>query len=142
MKLDPHSEISKFVTFSLENEVFGVLIHAVEEIITFPEKITPVPKAPHYFSGMINLRGEVISVIDLKRRLDMPSREHAETTRILIVSIAGVKIGMIVDFVSRVLPISKKDVRPPPAIVHESAAKYIFGSVKQDRIRVASVGYR
>ncbi len=132
MKLDLHSEISKFVTFTLENQIFGVLIHAVEEIITFPEKITPVPKVPHYFSGMINLRGEVISVIDLKRRLDMPSSEQTEKTRILIVSISSVKIGMIVDSVLRVLPISKKEVRPPPAIVHESAAKYIFGSVNQD----------
>ena len=132
MKLDPHSEISQFVTFTLENEMFGVLIHTVEEIITFPEKITPVPKVPHYFSGMINLRGEVISVIDLKKRLDIPSGEYTETTRILIVSISGVKIGMIVDYVSRVLAISAKDVRPPPAIIQESAAKYIFGSVKQD----------
>ncbi len=132
MKMDPHAEVSQFVTFTLNDEVFGVLIHAVEEIIPLPEKVTPVPKAPHYFSGMINLRGEVISVIDLKKRFNMEVSEYAEVTRILIVSISGVKIGMVVDSVSRVLPIVAKDVRPPPAIMHQTNSKYIFGSVQME----------
>ncbi|MBF0288074.1 MAG: chemotaxis protein CheW [SAR324 cluster bacterium] len=131
MKLDPNSDVSQFVTFTLDKEIFGVLIHAVEEIITLPDKVTPVPKAPSYFSGMINLRGEVISVIDLKKRLSLPSSDHSDSTRIMIVSIADAKVGMIVDSVSRVLPIAANHVLPPPAIMHQSNASYIFGSVQQ-----------
>ncbi|MGK5091711.1 chemotaxis protein CheW [Deltaproteobacteria bacterium TL4] len=130
MRIDPHAEISQFVTFVVNNEVFGVLIHAVEEIITLADKITPVPRAPRYFSGMINLRGEVISVIDLRRRFMMPDTEPTHMTRILIVSISNLKVGMIVDSVTRVLPIASKDVRPPPAVMMQKEAKYIFGSVQ------------
>ncbi|MBF0236999.1 MAG: chemotaxis protein CheW [SAR324 cluster bacterium] len=132
MKLDPRSDISQFVTFMVNQEIFGVLIHAVEEIITLPDKITPVPRAPYYFSGMINLRGEVISVIDLRNRFHMPAAVPTNMTRILIVSVNGVKVGMIVDAVTRVLPINSKDVRPPPAIVSRSESSYIFGSVRQN----------
>lgn len=132
MKMDPKVEVSQFVTFMINEEMFGVLIQAVEEIITLPEKITPVPKAPFYFSGMINLRGEVISVINLRRRFNLNEAEPTEMTRILIVSISDVKIGMIVDVVSRVLPVASRDVRPPPALMENSKAKYLFGSVQFD----------
>lgn len=132
MKIDPHTEISQFVTFMVKTELFGVLIQSVEEIIIPPEKITPVPKAPHYFSGMINLRGEVISVIDLRLRFNLAASEKSNATRIMIVSIEGMKIGMVVDSVARVLPIHYKDVRPPPAIMHHSNSKYIFGSVQME----------
>lgn len=132
MKLDPNSTVSQFVTFALEQEVFGVLIHAVEEIIILPEKITPVPKTPSYFSGMINLRGEVISVINLRERLALPDQAATTSTRILIVSISGIKIGMIVDTVLRVISVQSKEVRPPPAIIQQAQSKYIFGSIQQD----------
>ena len=131
MKIDPHVAVSQFVTFVVNKEVFGVLIHAVEEIITLPDTITSVPRAPHYFLGMINLRGEVISVIDLRRRFNMPDAEPTHMTRILIVSISGMKVGMVVDSVTRVYPIASKDVRPPPAVMHRGDSKYIFGSVQQ-----------
>ena len=93
------SDISQFVTFTVNNESFGVLIQIVEEIIILPEKVTPVPRAPTYFSGMINLRGEIISVIDLRQRFQLPPVEPTNMTRILVVSITGIKVGMIVDAV-------------------------------------------
>lgn len=126
------SDISQFVTFTVNNESFGVLIQIVEEIIILPEKVTPVPRAPTYFSGMINLRGEIISVIDLRQRFQLPPVEPTNMTRILVVSITGIKVGMIVDAVIRVFPIAKNEVRLPPAILNHSESKYIFGSVQQE----------
>lgn len=132
MKMNPQAEVEQFVAFVVNKELFGVLIQAVEEIIVLPDKITPVPKAPYYFSGMINLRGEVISVIDLRRRFNLEKIAPTEQTRILIVSIQDIKVGMVVDAVNRVLSVNARDVRPPPAIMESGAVKYIYGSVQID----------
>jgi len=80
---------------------------------------------------MINRRGDIISVIDLRQRFLLPPVEPTNMIRILVVSITGIKVGMIVDAVIRVFPIAKKDVRLPPAILNHSESNYIFGYVQQ-----------
>lgn len=129
-------ELMQLVTFSIGEEEFGVDILKVQEIIRTME-ITKVPKAPGFVEGVINLRGKVIPIIDLRRRFGLSSKEHDKHTRIIVIEINNMIVGFVVDSVSEVLRIPASTVEPPPAVVAGMESEYISGVGKlQDRLLI------
>ena len=109
------------VVFRLGKEEFGVPIDSVQEIVRVPEELTHVPKAPPFVEGVINLRGSVLPVIDLRRRLGMAVVERSDRQRVMVFLIAGMRTGFIVDSVAEVLKIHKNNIEPAPHLSSEQA---------------------
>lgn len=109
------------VVFRLDKEEFGVPIDSVQEIVRVPEELTHVPKAPSFVEGVINLRGSVLPVIDLRRRLGMATIERTDRQRVMVFLIAGMRTGFIVDSVAEVLKIHKNTIEASPRLSSEQA---------------------
>ncbi|KIH77219.1 CheW protein [Geoalkalibacter ferrihydriticus] len=109
------------VVFRLGKEEFGVPIDSVQEIVRVPEELTHVPKAPPFVEGVINLRGSVLPVIDLRRRLGMPAVERSDRQRVMVFLISDIRTGFIVDLVAEVLKIPKNAIEPAPMLSSEQA---------------------
>jgi len=120
------SRVGKYLTFFLAGEEYGVEILKVQEIIGMMT-ITPVPRTPHFIRGVINLRGKVIAVVDLRRKFDMESKEQTEETCIIVVQTAGIQIGCVVDKVSEVLDISAEEIEEAPSFGADVNTEYILG---------------
>lgn len=116
----------QLVVFKLLREEYGISILQVQEIKRMAD-ITRVPHTPDYIKGVINLRGSVLPVIDLKKRLNLPHQEYTDDTRIIIVKIDDISVGMIVDEVSEVMAISQENIEPPLNVVGSIAANYLSG---------------
>lgn len=111
-----HGELIQLVSFSLDNEEYGVDVLKVREIIRMPS-ITRVPNTPQYVEGVINLRGKVIPIINMRRRFGLLELEYDKQTRIMVMDVEGELMGFIVDAVSEVIRISSSEIQPSPAIV-------------------------
>jgi purine-binding chemotaxis protein CheW len=120
---------NQLVVFKLANEDYGVDIAAVDGIVEM-QPITAVPHAPSFVEGVTNLRGEVLPVIDLRRRFGLPQGETTKDTRIVNVEMDGIKVGMVVDAVSEVLGVSEEDIEPPSPIVTTVGSAFITGIAK------------
>jgi purine-binding chemotaxis protein CheW len=130
------SDLIQLVTFSIGEEEFGVDILRVQEIIRMME-ITKVPRAPDFVEGVINLRGKVIPIVDLRQRFNLEKREHDKHTRIIVIEISNMIVGFVVDAVSEVLRIPADTVEPPPAVVSGLESEYISGVGKlEDRLLI------
>ncbi|MCI4454089.1 MAG: chemotaxis protein CheW [Thermodesulfobacterium sp.] len=112
-------EEEQFVIFKLENQEYAVPIENVQEIVRVPEELTRVPKTPDFVEGVINLRGSVLPVIDLRKRFDLPEKQRDDHQRILVFVFDNVSIGFIVDSVSEVLKIPKSVIQKSPEILGE-----------------------
>lgn len=121
----------QLVIFQLGREEFAVDVSQVREIIRMQD-ITRMPKAPSFVEGIINLRGQIIAVLDLAQRLSLESGERGSETRIIVVEAGDAKVGMIVDSVSEVMRISEEEVEPSPALAADVEAVYLRGVVKRD----------
>jgi purine-binding chemotaxis protein CheW len=121
------SEI-QLVTFMLGGEEYGVPISQIQEIDRL-SKITKVPKAARFVEGVTNLRGEVIPVLDTRKRFDLDVKTSDDRTRIIIVELGGVKTGLIVDSVREVLSVSKKDIAPPPEAIHSGIDQHFISGI-------------
>ena len=125
----------KYLTFSLESEEYGIGILKVKEIIGMLP-ITSVPRTPEFVKGVINLRGKVIPVIDLRSKFDMKSISYNDRTCIIVVEIdaaeSTVLIGIVVDTVSEVLNIKEDEIEETPAFGTKLDTRYILGMAKQD----------
>ena len=119
----------QIVVFELAKEYYGLDIGAVEGIIKM-QTITSMPQSPDYVEGITNLRGVVVPVIDLRRRFTLPAQEWTRDTRIVVVFMNGIKVGMIVDGVSQVLRITDEAIEPPPPIVTTAHSAFIKGIAK------------
>jgi len=124
-------ELSQVVSFHLGEEEYGVDIMKVQEIILMGQ-ITRLPGVPEFIRGLINLRGHVIPVVDLRWRLGLGATESTEDTRIIVVSMAGKTVGLIVDSVSEVLRIDDEQVEPAPKSVAGIGQEYLLGLAKLD----------
>ena len=125
------NELLQVVTFAIGEEEFGIDILKVQEIIR-TMAITKVPNSPPHVEGVINLRGKVIPVIDLRSRFNMAYRAHDSHTRIIVLQIHGMIVGFVVDGVSEVLRIQSNTVEPPPPVVSGIESEYIKGVGKLD----------
>ena len=118
----------QMVTFSINNEEYGIRIMQVQEINRISE-ITHIPRAPHFIDGMTNLRGNVIPVINVRRLFDLEEKEVDDRTRIIIVDIGGTKTGLRVDQVNEVLRLSKHDIEETPSIVTEDSTSRLMQGI-------------
>ena len=114
------------VGFRVGRETYGVPITALREIVRVPE-ITAVPDAPEHVEGVINLRGKIIPIVDLRKRLGFEGKSYDKSTRIIVIELDGMVLGFIVDSVSEVLRISDSTVEPPPSLVAGVESDYIEG---------------
>ncbi|MGI6307370.1 MAG: chemotaxis protein CheW [Dethiobacteria bacterium] len=127
---------TQIVAFKLEEEEFAVNIHQVREVLKMVP-VTPLPQSAHFIEGVINLRGEVIPVVDLRKRFELPEQERSGQTRIIIVEIEEHKVGLIVDFVTEVLRLPSTAIQPPPARVAGTRNDLILGIGKiEDRLLI------
>ncbi len=119
----------QLVVFDLADEAYGVNIGSVREIIRMQE-ITRVPRTPDYVEGVINLRGKVIPVIDMRKRFGFPAAERTKDTRIVVIDIGGADIGATVDAVSEVLRLSSDAIEPPMSVITTADSDYLLGIAK------------
>jgi len=110
------SDVLQLVGFHLGDEEFGVGIAGVQEIVRMRE-ITQVPRAPEFVEGVVNLRGKIIPVLDLRKRFRLAAREATKDTRIVVATVAGRTVGIIVDAVSEVLRVDASAIDPTPEMV-------------------------
>ena len=120
----------QLVSFLLGGEEYAVDIHLVQEIIRLQE-ITRVPEAPDFVEGVINLRGRVIPVLDLRKRFRLPQTAERTKMRIVVVSSGGRTIGLVVDGVREVLTLPLASVEPPPPVVSGIGRDYLKGIGKR-----------
>ncbi|MDR1930032.1 MAG: chemotaxis protein CheW [Treponema sp.] len=127
---------NQLVTFQLGEELYGVNIMDVKEIVRV-QAIRAIPNAPSYVEGIFNLRSEIIPIINLHKRFHLKKMPHSEDDELLsgfiIIDIDGMKLGVIIDRVSRVVTIEKEDIQPPPQMLTGIGAEYIQGVVRQEQ---------
>lgn len=120
----------KYVTFKSGNEYFGLKIEYVNEIIVFQE-ITQIPESEDYIKGLINLRGKIIPVIDVRIRFKQEPIEYTDRTCIIVINVKETVVGLIVEKIAEVVEITQDDILPPPSasIGHEDKTqnKYVYG---------------
>jgi purine-binding chemotaxis protein CheW len=126
----------KYVTFCLENEEYGLPILVVREIIGMVA-VTPVPQTPPYVRGVINLRGTVIPVIDLRMRFGMKQADSSRENCIIVVRAHGNDTGIVVDRMSEVVNIDSNDIQNPPAMSGDQSTDFILGIGRSaDRVKL------
>jgi purine-binding chemotaxis protein CheW len=129
-------ELLQLVSFKIESEEFGIDILNVQEINKMTQ-ITKVPGSPKFVEGVINLRGRVIPVVNLRLKMSLPDKEFDKDTRIIVVDLSGKTIGFLVDSVSEVLRISKNLFEAPPTMVASINSNYITAVGKlEDRLLI------
>lgn len=116
----------KFLTLFLKNEEYGIEILKVQEIVGMLP-VTRVPRTPHFIRGVVNLRGKIIPVTDLRLRFNMEEGEPSEENCIIVVRTAGIEIGLIVDKVSEVLDIAGAETETVPSFGTEVKTEYLLG---------------
>ncbi len=126
-----YNDVLQLVTFTLGDEEYAIDILKVQEINRMKE-ITRIPNSPDYVDGVINLRGKVIPVINLRKRFGLPVVEENQQSRIVIMEIFSIIIGIIVDSVSEVLRISSSFVKPTPPLSTNVSSEFIKGIVDID----------
>jgi purine-binding chemotaxis protein CheW len=124
-------EVLQWVTFQLENETYGINVMQVQEVLRYTE-IAPVPGAPDYVLGIINLRGNVVTVIDTRSRFGLPSAEITENSRIVIIEAESQVIGILVDSVAEVVYLRSSEIDTAPNVGTEESAKFIQGVSNRD----------
>ena len=121
----------QLVTFRVGGEEFGLDVFQVHEILRYSEP-TPMPKAPAFVEGVLDVRGALIPVVDLRKRFELHEVAYGDDTRIILVDFQGERLGLIVDEVSEVLRVPETAVQPPPQYVRGLAAEFIRGIVRME----------
>lgn len=124
-----NDQMNQFVSFVLAGEEYGVPILSVQEIIRY-ETLTRVPQSPEFVDGVLNLRGQVIPVVNLRRKFGLNEQEVDRATRIIVVEVKDRIVGIVVDEVSEVLIVNQEDVAPPPPMGAQVQSEYISGMGK------------
>jgi len=133
---DEDTQKDKFLTFTVGKEDYGLEIYHVTEIIGI-QKITEVPDMPDYVKGVINLRGKVIPIMDVRKRFKFEERAYDDRTCIIVVNINDTSLGLVVDTVKEVSDIPEKDIQPPPEIAEGNRQFFIRGLGKiEDDVKI------
>ncbi len=125
-KTSSDDPVLQWVTFRLAGETYGVNVMQVQEVLRYTE-IAPVPGAPDYVLGIINLRGNVVTVIDTRNRFGLVSGETTDNTRIVIIETEGHVIGILVDSVAEVVYLRQSEIETAPNVGNDESAKFIQG---------------
>ncbi|MGD8957299.1 MAG: chemotaxis protein CheW [Chromatiaceae bacterium] len=123
--------VTKFVTFRLMDETYGIDVMQVQEVLRVTE-IAPVPGAAEFVLGIINLRGNVVTVIDTRTRFGLPTTEQDEASRIVIIEAEDQVIGILVDSVAEVVELHESEISPAPQTGNEENSRYIQGVVSRE----------
>ncbi len=123
--------ISQWVTFRLGEETYGINVAQVKEVLRLTE-IAPVPGAPDYVIGIINLRGNVVTVIDTRCRFGLPPIESSDSSRIVIIEVEGQVVGVLVDSVAEVVDLPASAIEMAPNVGNDDSSKYIQGVTSRD----------
>ena len=123
--------VMRWVTFRLDEETYGINVMQVQEVLRITE-IAPVPGAPSYVLGIINLRGNVVTVIDTRSRLGLMTVEPDDSSRIVIIETEKHVVGILVDSVAEVVDLAASEIEPAPAVGSEESSKYIQGVASRD----------
>lgn len=124
--MEEDTQKDKFLIFSIDKEQYGIDIKFVLEIIGL-QRITEVPELPNYVKGVINLRGKIIPVMDVRLRFKKNFRDYDDRTCIIVVQVKDISIGLIIDRVIEVVDIEEDQITPPPELNQSSSNKYIKG---------------
>lgn len=119
-------QMFRWVTFRLAEETYGINVMQVQEVLRMTD-VAPVPGAPHYVMGIINLRGNVVTVLDTRKLLDLSAGDITESSRIMIIESGKVTVGLLVDSVAEVVNIASSDIDPPPSVGNDEGSRYIQG---------------
>ena len=125
MRMESIQEIS-LACFRLGEDLYAVDIMRIREIIR-PMKLAHLPKAPAFVEGVINLRSNVIPVVDLRKRFDIPSRDGIEGNKLLIMSVSRKSVGLVVDDVTEIVTVPIREIKPPPMVIKGVGAEYLIG---------------
>jgi purine-binding chemotaxis protein CheW len=123
------AEGHQFLTFRLQEEEYGIEILRVQEIKGF-SRVTPIPNTPRFVRGVLNLRGEVVPILDLRTRFNMPETEYNQFTVIIVVNVASKIVGLVVDAVSDVLNVGSREIEPVPDLGSAIDISYLTGMAK------------
>lgn len=123
--------VIQLVTFRLKDETYGINVMQVQEVLRITE-IAPVPGAPQYVLGIINLRGNVVTVIDTRTRFGLPTTERDDASRIVIIESEEQVVGILVDSVAEVVELRHSEIDSAPNIGNEESARYIQGVASRD----------
>jgi purine-binding chemotaxis protein CheW len=126
------NNISRYLEFNLGDERFAIPLLTVREVIAVPET-TKVPFTPDYYLGVMNLRGQVLSVIDLRRRMHITPLGDSSETAVIITDLGFTHLGVVVDSINRVLAVDGTDFAPPPEIEKNSLTRFVTGCYKSDQ---------
>lgn len=123
--------IIQWVTFKLEGEKYGIKVMQVQEVLRMTE-IAPVPGAPDYVLGIINLRGNVVTVVDTRKRFGLPTRDPDDATRIVIIEAENQIVGILVDSVAEVMDLRMSEIETAPNVGNDESSRYIQGVSSQN----------
>ena len=123
--------VVQLVTFQLGGETYGIDVMNVQEVLRITE-IAPVPGAPDYVLGIINLRGNVVTVVDTRARFGLPSSETDDASRIVIVESENQVVGILVDSVAEVVELNQSEVDVPPNVGNEDSGRYVLGVANRE----------
>lgn len=126
-----NNPLSQWVTFRLDDEKYGINVMSVQEVLRMTE-IAPVPGAPDYVLGIINLRGNVVTVIDTRTRFGLSEHEADDQTRIVIIEAENQVVGILVDSVAEVVDLEGSQIESAPNVGNDESAKYIQGVSSQE----------
>ncbi|HCE4563296.1 chemotaxis protein CheW [Vibrio parahaemolyticus] len=126
-----NDEVLQWVTFQLEEETYGINVMQVREVLRYTE-IAPVPGAPDYVLGIINLRGNVVTVIDTRSRFGLIEGEVTDNTRIIVIESERQVIGILVDSVAEVVYLRSSEIDTTPSVGTDESAKFIQGVSNRD----------
>ncbi len=130
-KLKVEDDVIQWVTFRLAEESYGIAVMQVQEVLRVTE-ITPVPGAPDYVLGIINLRGNVVTVLDTRKRFGLPANEMDDASRIIIIESGEQVVGLLVDSVAEVVYLRAAEIESSPNVGNEESSRYIQGVHSQD----------
>ena len=123
---EKNQQVFRWVTFRLADEIYGINVMQVQEVLRMTD-VAPVPGAPHYVMGIINLRGNVVTVLDTRKLLDRATSDITDSSRIMIIESGKVTVGLLVDSVAEVVNIASSDIDPPPSVGNDEGSRYIQG---------------
>lgn len=126
-----HGDLQRYLSFSLGTEDYAIPLLRVKEVVAMPE-VTPVPQTPTHFLGIMNLRGQVLSIIDLRLKFRMKKAEIQEETAVIILDLDTVVLGVVVDSVDSVLSLAPEEISSTPDIESTRKVDYISGVAKRE----------
>ena len=125
-------QVFRWVTFRLADEIYGINVMQVQEVLRMTD-VAPVPGAPHFVMGIINLRGNVVTVLDTRKLLDLATSDITDSSRTMIIESGKVTVGLLVDSVAEVVNIASSDIDPPPSVGNDEGSRYIQGIYSSDQ---------